>query len=134
MSVYPATPEAIRAIAVNASEAVRALTHATLPDDDCPGLGSPADAYELIGVLAELAGRLPQLLDQISAFLQRQLQLDRVAVDDGEFAGDPLGAVGTACHALDHVAVPSAQLLSGALFRSHQAVAFASAVRDATTR
>ncbi|MCW2597572.1 MAG: hypothetical protein JWP39_3460 [Jatrophihabitans sp.] len=96
------TPEDARALADDASQTIRALNLATLPADGCPGLVHPTDAFDVIGALAELARRLPQLLEQVSAFLQRQLQFDLVAVDDGDFAGDPLGAIGTAAHALEH--------------------------------
>lgn len=124
------TPEDARALADDASQTIRALNLATLPADGCPGLVHPTDAFDVIGALAELARRLPQLLEQVSAFLQRQLQLDLVAVDDGDFAGDPLGAIGTAAHALEHDGRAHAQRLAAALARAQQAVAFASMNRD----
>lgn len=115
-----------RTMADDASEAIRALNHATLPADGYPALGYSSDAYYLLGALAELARRLPQLLEQISAFLQRQLQLDLVMVDGGEFAGDPLAAIGTACHELEDRARHSARCLADALGAAQQAVAFTS--------
>jgi hypothetical protein len=44
--------------------------------------------------MQQLVGRLPQLLEQIAAFLHRELQLDVITIDDGEFAGDPLAPIG----------------------------------------
>lgn len=111
-------------IADDASEAIRALNHATLPADGCPGLQYPSDAYVLLGALAQLAQRLPQLLEQISAFLQRELQLDLVTVDGGKFAGDPLAAIGTACHQLEGGASQAARRLADALDAAQQALAF----------
>ena len=125
MTSYPMTPDDVRRLALEASEAIRVLNHATMPANGCPGLAYPSDAYTVVGALAELAGRLPQLLEQTSVFLQRQLQFDLIDVDGGEFAGDPLGAVGTASHALESCAARSAQHVAGALMRAQQAIAFA---------
>jgi hypothetical protein len=72
-----------------------------------------------------MSSRLPQLFEQMAAFLERQLQFDLVRVDGGEFDGDPLGAIGTTSHALMNGAVPSAQRTAGALMRAQQALAFA---------
>jgi hypothetical protein len=83
----PLTPNDTRALANGASEAIRALNHATLPADDHPGLKYPSDAYDLLSALYELSGHLPQLLEQISAFLLREVQFDVVAIDGGTFVG-----------------------------------------------
>lgn len=120
------TPAQARAIADLASEAIRALNHATLSADGCPGLDYPSDAYHLIGALHQLTGRLPQLFGQLSAYLQRELQHDRVAVDGGPFAADPFGAIGTACAELEGQATAAARRLSAALDAAQQAIAFAS--------
>lgn len=125
MASYLLTPDDARALANQASEAIRVLNHATLPANGCPGLSSPSDAYRMVGTLAELASRMPQLLEQVSAFLQRQLQLDRVAVDHGAFAGDPFGAICTASDALERCATADARRLAKALDVAQQAVAFA---------
>jgi hypothetical protein len=125
MISYPVTPDAARALADSASEAIRALNHATLPADGFPGLRYPADAYYLLGSLHQLVIRMPQLLEQVSAFLQRQLQFDVVTVDGGEFAGDPLAAVGTASHDLEGCAPQAARLLASAIEAARQAIAFA---------
>jgi len=69
-------------------------------------------------------------LEQISAFLQRQLQFDLLVVDDGAFAGDALGAVGTASTELESSAIDAARRLGCALMRAQQAVAFVGLHQD----
>jgi hypothetical protein len=120
------TPTEARAIADLASEAIRALNHATLYADGCPGLEYPSDAYQLVGAMHQLATRLPQLFEQLSAYLQRELQHERIAIDCGPFAADPLGAIGTACAELEGDATTAARRLSSALDTAQQAIAFAS--------
>lgn len=119
------TPAATQRLADNAAEAIRALNHATLPADGFPGLQHPCDAYYLLGALQQLAFRLPQLLAQLSAYLQRELQYDAIAFADGPFIGDPFGAVGTASHALEDIAVRAARTLATAVNTAHEAIAFA---------
>jgi hypothetical protein len=130
MTTYPVTPADARTIADSASEAIRVLNHATLPADGFTGLEYSSDVYHLLGAMQQLAARLPQVLVQTSAFLQRELQYDVITVDDGPFAGDPLGAVGTASHALEGAATRAAQMLAAALKSAHEAIAFASDRRD----
>jgi hypothetical protein len=127
MTWHPMTPDEARTLADQASEAIRALNHATLAADGYPALRSPADAYQLLGALSQMAGRIPQLLAQISAFLQRQLQLDVVSVDGGDFSGDQLAAIGTASHALNQAA-RAACGLAAAIDTAQQAIAFVSSV------
>lgn len=62
----PHSPDRTRALADVAAEAVRTLNYATRGDD---GLHYPGDAYELLGTLAQLAERLPQLCEQIRDYL-----------------------------------------------------------------
>jgi hypothetical protein len=125
MYTSPLTPKGARALADEASEAIRALNHATLPADGAPALSYPADAYYLLGTLQQLAGRLSQLLEQIFAFLQRQLQLDAITINDGEFAGDSLGAIGTASDELQNRGTRAARVLASAIGAAQQAMAFA---------
>jgi hypothetical protein len=112
-------------IADDAAEAIRTLNLATHPGDGSPGLAAPADACYLLGAMHQLVDRLPQLLVQLSAFLQRQLQQDVIAVDGGEFYGDPLGAVGTASHHLEASAIAAARSLATALDAARAAIAYA---------
>jgi len=122
----PATPAEALEFARAANEAIRTLNHATRHSNHCPALRYPADAYLLIAALGQLASRLPQLLAQISAFLQRQLQHGLVSVEGGEYVGDPLGAVGTAGHQLEGPATRAAQALATSLDIGREAIAFAS--------
>lgn len=125
MDVYPISPARTLAIADEASDAVRGLNHATHPADGFPGLEYPANAYYLLGVLSQLASRVPQLIEQISAFLQCQLQHNVIAIDDGQYRDDPLAAVGTASHLLEGQAATAARHLADALTTAQQAIAFA---------
>jgi len=79
--------------AQQAAEAVWALNHATLPG--AGGLGGPADVYDVLGALASLVARLPQALGQLQGFLDVECEAGRVAVVEGDFAGDPVAAVAT---------------------------------------
>ena len=123
---HPATPAEALEFARAANEAIRTLNHATRHSNDCPALRYPADAYLLIAELGQLASRLPQLLAQISAFLQRQLQHGLVSVEGGEHVGDPLGAIGTASNQLEGPATRAAQTLATSLDIGREAIAFAS--------
>lgn len=62
----PHSPERTRALADVAAEVIRTLNYATRGHD---GLNDPADAYELLGALGQLAERLPQLCEQIRNYL-----------------------------------------------------------------
>jgi hypothetical protein len=62
----PHSPERTRQLADVAAETIRTLNYATRGDD---GLREPGDAYELLGTLAQLAERLPQLCEQIRDYL-----------------------------------------------------------------
>jgi hypothetical protein len=125
MTTYPRTPIEVRALADAASQAIRQLNHATHPADGFPGLEYPSDACQLLAAVQELAGRLPQLLGQISAFLQYQLQHDVIEIAGGPFFGDPLGAIATASHELEARATGAARHLADALDVAQQVIAFA---------
>ena len=123
--MHTTTPAEARALADDASEAIRALNHATHPADWCPGLLHPADAYAVLGALHELVYRLPQLFAHISAFLQRLLQHDVIAIDGGDYVDDSLGAIGTASNELEGPATEAARRMAVALDAARQAIAFA---------
>jgi hypothetical protein len=78
------------ALARAAAEAIRGLNHATRHD---AGLGQPAVAYDILGALFLAASRLPQLLGQITGYLDRALAAGRLGHDLGE---DPAHAVNAA--------------------------------------
>jgi hypothetical protein len=110
--------------AEEAAEAIRALNHATLP-----GAGElvfPADAYEVAGVLATLAARLPQALTQLSAFLGGEVDAGRVVIVAGGHAGDPAAAISIARRHLGAAAAAAGQL-QHALDAAQQALTWAAA-------
>jgi hypothetical protein len=109
-----------------ASEMIRALNHSTLPANGWPGLTFLSDAYRTLGALSMLADRLLQALRQLGDYLVRELQLDHIAIDGGEYANDPMGAIGTAAGLLEGRAARAARLLAAALDGAQQAIAFAS--------
>jgi hypothetical protein len=125
MTPRPVTPPQARVLADQASDAIRALNHATFPAAGFPCLQYPSDAYVLLGSIAELAARLPQLFMQVSAFLQRQLQQDFVAIDDGKYYADAFGAIATASHELEGPAATAARRLAITVDTAKQAIAFA---------
>lgn len=90
-----------------AAEAVRSLNHATIRGT---GLEFPADAYDVLGALALLAARLPQALRQVQHFLDDATEAGRVSIVDGEHAGDPVAAVTTCAHHLEHATTAAEQL------------------------
>ena len=63
----PHSPERTAEVADLVAEGIRYLNYATL--GDAPGLGYPADAYSLLGHLYTATERMPQLFDQMAAFL-----------------------------------------------------------------
>ncbi|WP_395729715.1 hypothetical protein [Nakamurella sp.] len=64
--------EYVLRLAERAAEAVRELNHRTRD----PGVFTgPAQLYRLIGELALVAARLPQLLDQLDHWLSAELDL-----------------------------------------------------------
>jgi len=107
-----------------AAEALRALNHATQP---CAGgLGGPADAYDVLAALAALVARLPQALTQLQTFLDGECEHGRIAVVDGDFAGDPVAAVSACGHWLDRATV-TAWTLQHALDQAHATLTWAAA-------
>ena len=97
------------ALARTAAEAIRGLNHATRCD---AGLGQPAAAYDILGALSLAASRLPQLIGQVAAWLDRALAAGRLGHDLGEdpsfaveaaavFLGDARGSAATLAGDLD---------------------------------
>jgi len=64
-----------------AAEAVRALNHATIQVDDARGYRFPADADQTLANLQVLIDRLPQALQQLGAWLERQARAGMVRHD-----------------------------------------------------
>lgn len=109
----------------DAAEAIRGINHLTHT------LQYPSDVYRVLADLSLLASRLPQALGQLDARLQRWVDEGNVAVNDGEFANDPVAAVTTASVYLLEEKTPAAEALRVALDRAQQAIAFASFVDTA---
>jgi hypothetical protein len=110
-----------------AAEAIRSANHATFPG--ASGLTFPSDAYDVLGALELLASRLPQLLTQLDRFVSREVEQGRVAVDGGEYAGDPQAAAAVASHWLETARAHAAQL-GHALDAAQQATAHLAASSD----
>lgn len=108
MTDAAAGPERTLALARAAAAAVRDLNHASI---DAGGLDWPADAYDLLGELALMAGRLPRLLGQAGRWLAAALEARILGCDD---AADPAEAVTGAVLLLD-AARASAAALAGDL-------------------
>lgn len=78
------TEEHVLRLAERAAEAVRELNHRTR---DPRVFSGPAELYRLVGELALVAVRFPQLLDQLDRWLSAEHDAGRVRVDDT--GGDP---------------------------------------------
>ena len=94
-------------LAEQAAEALRELNHRTR---DARAFTGPAELYRLVGELALLAGRLPQLLDQLDRWLRAEHDAGRIRADaradPGRIiaaAGAELADAGDAAHDLAHV-------------------------------
>jgi len=74
-------------LARTAAEAIRGLNWLTRHET---GLGQPSVAYDITGALMLAASRLPQLITQITGYLDRALAAGRLGHDLGE---DPATAV-----------------------------------------
>lgn len=103
-------------LADDAAEAIRALNHATMSGR--PGWEFPADAYDVIGNLREMAQRLPQLLQQAETFLQRLADGDHIRSDRG---GNGAAEVNAARDAIDR-ARDDALSMEAALDTAHSAL------------
>ena len=71
-------------LAEQAAEALRELNHRTR---DPRAFTGPAELYRLVGELALLAGRLPQLLHQLDRWLRAEHDVGRVRADTGTDPG-----------------------------------------------
>ena len=114
-------------IAARAAEAVRVLNHATRPgvaqsDDEL----DVVDIYDLLGELALMASRLPQLLGQVEPLLDALVEDDQVLIVDGPNAGDPAAAAAIAGHWLA-ASAGSAHELAHRVDQAHQVLAHAAA-------
>ena len=103
-------------LARTAAEAIRGLNRAT----NCgAGLDQPAVAYDVLGALSQAAGRLGQLLTQITRYLDQALAAGKLGHDRGQ---DPALPVESAIIFLDD-ARRSAAALAGDLDAAQQQLA-----------
>ena len=79
------------AIADQAAEAIRSLNHLTRRE--AAGLTYPSDVYDVLGGLATMAARLPQLAQQLASWLEREHQAGRVGQDGSLSPGEYVAAV-----------------------------------------
>ena len=114
-------------IAARAAEAVRALNHQTRPG---VAQSDVTEVYDLLGELALMASRLPQLLGQVETLLDALVEHHQVAVVDGPNAGDPAAVAAIAGHWLA-ASAGSAHELAHRVDQAQQVLAHA-AVSDST--
>jgi len=79
------------ALARTAAEAIRGLNWTTRCD---AGLDQPSVAYDVIGALSLAASRLPQLIAQITGYLDRALAAGRLGHDLGEDPAPDINGAG----------------------------------------
>ncbi|HEX3388937.1 MAG TPA: hypothetical protein VHT94_07860 [Streptosporangiaceae bacterium] len=104
------------ALARTAAEAIRGLNWTT---NSPAGLDQPSVAYDIIGALSLAASRLPQLITQITGWLDQAASAGRLGHDFGE---DPATAVEATGIFLDDARL-SAAALSGDLDAAWQQLA-----------
>lgn len=92
----PHSPDYTRQVAWGMAECVRVLNYATGSSAD-EGIAYPATAYDVLGALYTATGRFPQLLSQLSGWLERAAEAGVLAEDRH---GDVIAAVATAQEAL----------------------------------
>ncbi len=116
ISLDDLTSDATITLARTAAEAIRGLNWTT----NCrAGLDQPAVAYDVLGALSQAAGRLGQLLTQITRYLGNALAAGTLGHDRGQ---DPALAVEAAAIFL-HDARGSAAALAGDLDAAWQQLA-----------
>lgn len=82
------TPENMRNAADTAAEAIRYMNHATISADS-GGLEDPSDVDAVLASMETLTERVPQLLDQLAAWLVHECKAQRVRVTDAPDVHSP---------------------------------------------
>lgn len=114
-------------LAEQAAELIRALNHLTLGGSGA--ITDPAEACEVVASLARVAGRLPQLLGQLSRWLVSENRMAHLRLD----ASSPTTDIGLAVTAavIDLTeAAEGARRAGRALDASHQVLAHLAAASD----
>ena len=101
------SPERTLQLAGTLAEVVRVLNHQTRHHE---ALRYPSEADRLIRELATIAMRLPQLIDQVSAWLRQEQDAGRIEVSHGDYAGNPHGAYIAAVMRLEAAQASAAEL------------------------
>jgi hypothetical protein len=86
----------------------------------------PGEVYRILGGLASLVGKLPQLLQQLERPMQGWVDGDLVTIDGGEFVDDPIAAVSALSVYFIEEALPAAGGLRRAFEQGQSAIAYAS--------
>lgn len=120
-------PTTAQEAARTAAEAVRALNHQTRPG---VAHADVTEVYDLLGELALMASRLPQLLRQIEDLIDAFVEDDQVLIVDGPNAGDP-AAVAAICGHWLAAAAGAAHELAHRVDQAHEILAHAT-VTDPT--
>ena len=106
-----------------AAEAIRILNHVTSAGDEFSGLRYPSDVYSVVGELTHLTRRLPQTLRQLNEYIAREARVDRIAVTEAEYVGDPNRAADALAEYIARATTPAARL-TDALDSAHQVLAW----------
>jgi hypothetical protein len=83
----PHSPDYTKQVGNALAEAFHVLNYATLPHEGAPGLEYPSDVYSLLGALYTGTERLPQLMAQLTGFLDGQGDSGTLADDRGRAPG-----------------------------------------------
>lgn len=114
----------------SAAEAIRTLNHQTRPG---AAALDATNLYDLLGELALMTGRLPQLLHQLENLLDQLVEHHQVVIVDGPNVGDP-AAVAAICGHWLAASAGSAHELAHRLDQAHQVLAHAAVTDTASHR
>lgn len=117
----PPSPERTRQLAETLAEIMRVLNHTTMHYE---AIGEPSDVDRVVRELSSVEARLPQLLNQLAAWLEAKQRAGGVMAVGGDYAGRPDaaamafrlrldaagGAVPVLVQELDHAAAITADL------------------------
>jgi hypothetical protein len=120
---------AVGHLADQAAHAIRILNHRTRPTTG--GLAGPPDTAEIIAALASMTRMLPQLLGQLTSWLEHQHHAGRLRVDTLAPLPDAAQTVHALTASLQH-AIHYIQRAAEELDTAHQHAAHLAAAEPAT--
>ncbi len=126
---------AVGQLADQAAQAIRTLNHRTLNHRTRPAtadLTDPADTAKIIAALADTAGMLPQLLDQLTHWLQAEQHGGRLRVDTLAPLPDPAQTVHALTGSLQRALQPLRHA-AAELDTAHQHAAHLAAAQPTTS-